>query len=157
MEKVIKQYSQDFYDKNVSIGRMVCLGLLSFDSYEALNMLDDMTDDLDAQEYANLFGIEPVEEDERDEPFIHELTIEKCHGWLIEAQVAEPRNVDFKETGKIRSYSTGGVYFPILVYAATFEEALKIIKDKADTKRNAAFNKARREQGLTEQPLEVDA
>lgn len=147
MESNLKKFSQEFYDLNVSITGMCCLGLLDSSNRNAVRTLEDMLENEDLDELNTIFGLGEgdLEEDDLDFSFILDL----CKGWLVLAEVAQPRNISFNDAGEVEGYSTGGYFRPLTTYKDTLEDALAGIAAKAKEELDTIINKARKEQGLT--------
>lgn len=152
------QYSRIFYDLDVTVTRLACLALLNPSDPMATTPIEEMTDDLEFSEYAELFGFDEKELEKEDMNISNELVIEMLHGWLVSALVMLPRNISFfmEEGGRVSGYSTSGRFRPLLVYADTLEQALDSIIQKAELERHDIFNQARKEQGFPEHPQECN-
>ena len=147
MESNLKKFGEKFYDLNVSITGMCCLGLfLDSSNRNAARTLEEMLDTEDVDELTAIFGLGEgdLEEDDLDFSFILDL----CHGWLVLAEVAQPRNISFNDAGKVEGYLIGGYFRPLTTYKDTLEEALADIAAKAKDELDTIINKARKEQGL---------
>lgn len=98
MESNLKKIGEKFYDLNVSITGMCCLGLLDSSNRNAARTLEEMLDTEDVDELNAIFGLGEgdLEEDDLDFSFILDL----CHGWLVLAEVAQPRNISFNDAGE---------------------------------------------------------
>lgn len=146
MESNLKKFVEKFYDLNVSITGMCCLGLLDSSNRNAARTLEEMLDTEEVDELTAIFGLGEgdLEEDDLDFSFILDL----CHGWLVLAEVAQPRNISFNDAGKVEGYLIGRYFRPLTTYKDTLEEALADIAAKAKDELDTIINKARKEQGL---------
>jgi hypothetical protein len=153
----MQRYGSIFYDMDVTVTRLSCLALLDNSNPHAVDQIEEMTDDLDFSEYAALFGFDEAELEADDMAISNELVIEFRRGWLVSALAMLPQNISFMEDGSVSGYSSSATFRPLLVYADTLEQALDGIIQKTEMERHEIFNKARKEQGLPEQPLEMDS
>lgn len=146
MESNLKKFGEGFYELNVSITGMCCLGLLDSSNHSAARTLEDMLETEDVDELNAIFGLDEgdLEEDDLDFSFILDL----CHGWLVLAEAAVPHNISFNAVGEVDGYSCGGEFRPLITYKDTLEEALADITTKALEDLERTSNKARKEQGL---------
>lgn len=145
MEQNLTKFGEEFYDLDVTITGMCCLGLLDCNSQNSVRVLEDLLSCQDEDEMAKLFGLDDVIVDDE---IAYDLIIESCNGWLVIAEGAEPRNPRFNKDGEVSSYMSGGVYNILHSYKDTLEEALTDIASQAKALREVIFNKARKEQGL---------
>jgi hypothetical protein len=151
---LIQKYGRLFYDLNVTINRMVCLGLLDASEPAVNTLLDEMMQDFDMEHYAVLFGLHAeeiggisIEDDTLD---IHEYILEVRHGWLVSAVIMRPEQIDFDKKGEVVDYMPSDSYIPVLTYGKTLQEALEKISDTASQCQHEIFNSARREKGIAE-------
>lgn len=145
----LRKYGQEFYDLDVTVTGLLCLELLDASNPFASEQVADITEHLEAEEYAELFGLQPDELDDGDVSDItHEYVIMERRGWIVAANIMEPRNIRFDKTGKLEGYSSSTTFRPILTYHAELGFALDIVIGKAMRARKEFFDKARREQGL---------
>lgn len=146
----MNQYGSTFYDLDITVRQMICLALLDNSSPYATDGLEEMTDDLDVEELAAVFGLDKDALDEDDMPVSYELIIEKRRGWLVSAVAMQPKDPSFYGDGRVRGYSSSGTFNPLLAYGETLEAALDKLIAETENIRHAIFNKARKTQGLPE-------
>ena len=145
MESNLKEFGPQFYDLDVTITGMCCLGLLDCGNQNAVRILEDMLSSQDEDEMAKLFGLDNVN---LDSEIAFDLILDQREGWLVLGEGAQPRNPSFDKKGEVTGYTFGGVYTMLYAYKDTLEEALTDIASQAEARREDVFNKARKEQGL---------
>lgn len=146
MESNLVKFSKLFYDLNVTISGLFCLGLMDGSDYHAAKKLEEMLEDENVEELNALFGFEEGYLD--NDVIDFSIILDDLKGWLVQAEVMHPRNITFSPTGKVEGYTSGGIFSPIKVYNATLEGALAVIVSKASKERERIISKARKEQGL---------
>lgn len=146
MESNLVKFSKLFYDLNVTISGLFCLGLMDGSDYHAAKKLEEMLEDEEVEELNALFGFEEGYLD--NDVIDFSIILDDLNGWLVQAEVMHPRNITFSSTGKVEGYTSGGIFSPIKVYNATLEGALAAIVSKATNERERIISKARKEQGM---------
>ncbi len=146
----LEKYGRCFSDKNITVKNMLCLALFVSGDLDATEQIDEIVDDLEAEECLSLFAFPSsypyIEDDDRED--WAETILEYRHGWLILAYVRRPMNISFDENGRAISWSLRGISHQVLVYAETLEDALEKVSVGADEILEKVFNEAREEQGL---------
>ena len=144
----INKYSQSFYDGDIRVSRLVCLGLLESISPEGITQIEELIEHLSAEESSALFGVENWNFDEDDlEDFITYL-IDTRRGWLVSASLGEPFDIRLDEKGDVLGYGISCGRYRLLAYKETLEDALEDIDKQASQIRLSVFNKARQAQGF---------
>jgi hypothetical protein len=158
---LIQKYRRLLYDLNVTINRMVCLGLLDASEPAVNTVLDEMMQNFNMEHYAVLFGLHVEEIDgisiEEDSWELYEYILETRHGWLVSAEVMRPEQIDFDKKGEVVDYMPSDSYIPVLTYGKTLQEALEKVCGMASQFQHEVFNSARREQGIAEWKMPSDA
>lgn len=147
-QALVRRYAERFFEDGTRIKKLICVDLLPADLFA-----DDLYGELgiDDDDIPGLFGQwweEPEDDAGVDAVGTAAFIFEDRGGWIIQAETALPRNMEFDEHGKPTRWSIGGVYAETTVYAPTLPEALERVAVEGRRRVDAVFNRERAQRGL---------
>ena len=149
-----KEVRNELYDYDVAITEILCLGLLLPCFYSASLSLENITEELEAEEFATLFGLDLQDtkslwDNDSDRMVLYGNVLDTRTGFVLRGMSGCPKDIVLDSQGNFSS-GTGCIWTPFIVYADSLECAVKNAVEQADAIHENAIEAQRRKQGLPE-------